>query len=86
MGDAAGEMLTAAEPHLESKVHPTVICRAYMKALDDAVSSIDKLAFQIDFDNTAELLKVVESCIATKLTKRFGSLIPVRINIPWHVL
>jgi T-complex protein 1 subunit gamma len=74
-------MLTAAEPHLERKVHPTVICRAYMKALDNAVSVIDKLAFRIDFENREELLKVVESCIATKLTKRFGSLIPVRVCI-----
>ena len=70
-------MLSAAEPHLERNVHPTVICRAFMKALDDAVEIINGLAFQIDFDNKDELLKVVDSCIATKLTRRFGMLIPV---------
>ena len=83
---AAGEMLTAAEPHLEHNVHPTIICRAFMKALDDAVDVIDKLAFRIDFDNREELLKVVDSCIATKLTRRFGMLIPVRTFTPANVL
>lgn len=48
-----------------------------MKALDDAVEIIDKVSFKIDFDNREELLKVVDSCIATKLTRRFGMLIPV---------
>jgi T-complex protein 1 subunit gamma len=71
-------MLTAAEPHLERNVHPTVICRAFMKALDDAVEIIDKLAFKINFNDKDELLKVVDSCVATKLTRRFGMLIPVR--------
>ena len=61
-------MLTAAEPHIERNVHPTVICRAYMKALDDAVEIVKAAAFTIDFDDRAELLKVVDSCIATKFT------------------
>lgn len=49
-----------------------------MKALDDAVEIVKAAAFTIDFDDRAELLKVVDSCIATKFTRRFGSLIPVR--------
>eukprot|EP00892_Ulva_mutabilis_P005245 jgi/Ulvmu1/3092/UM015_0132.1 len=72
----AGEMLTAAEPHLARNIHPTVICRAFMRALDDAVETVEKLAFTIDFDDRAALLKVVDSCIATKFTRRFGTLIP----------
>lgn len=75
---AAGEMLTAAEPHLERNVHPTVICRAYLKALDDAVAIINEKCFEIDFGNDEELMRVVESCISTKLTRRYGQLIPVR--------
>ena len=31
----------------------------------------------IDFNDRSELLKVVDSCIATKFTRRFGTLIPV---------
>lgn len=48
-----------------------------MKALDDAVEVVEKLAFTIDFNDRSELLKVVDSCIATKFTRRFGTLIPV---------
>ena len=70
-------MLTAAEPLLDRSIHPTVICRAYMQALDEAVKVVEGLAFTIDFDNRGELLKVIESCIATKFTRRYGSLIPV---------
>lgn len=73
-------MLTAAEPHLERNVHPTVICRAYLRALDDAVAIIGEKSFKIDFDSDDDLMHVVESCIATKLTRRYGQLIPVRIT------
>lgn len=75
-------MLTVAEPHLDRSIHPTVICRAYMKALEDAVEMAEKLSFNIDFDNREELLKVIDSCIATKFTRRFGNLIPVRPSLP----
>jgi hypothetical protein len=34
---AAGEMLHAAQPLLEKNLHPTVIVRGYLAALDDAV-------------------------------------------------
>jgi T-complex protein 1 subunit gamma len=74
-------MLAGAEPHLERNIHPTVICRAFMKALDDAVDVVEKLAFKIDFTDRDALLKVVDSCIATKFTRRFGSLIPVRLTL-----
>ena len=81
---AAGEMLTAAEPLLDRSIHPTVICRAYMQALDEAVKVVEGLAFTVDFDNRGELLKVIESCIATKFTRRYGSLIPV-CSLTGHV-
>ena len=48
-----------------------------MKALDDAVELVEKLAFNIDFMDRDALMKVVDSCIATKFTRRFGTLIPV---------
>merc|ERR1719409_2677713 len=37
----AGEYLAKSEPLLERKIHPTVICNGYLKALDDAVKEID---------------------------------------------
>jgi chaperonin GroEL (HSP60 family) len=33
----AGEVLAAVESFLERDVHPTVICSAYFKALEDIV-------------------------------------------------
>jgi chaperonin GroEL (HSP60 family) len=78
--------LAHAEPHLERNIHPTVICRAYMKALDDAVALVEKLAFKIDFMDRDALLKVVDSCIATKFTRRFGTLIPVMfLSLFFHI-
>ena len=38
----AGEILHLSQPFLEKDIHPTVIVRAYMKALDAAVKIIDE--------------------------------------------
>ena len=53
-------MLSHAEPHLDRNIHPTVICRALMKALDDAMELVEKLAFKIDFmDRDALMLSLI---------------------------
>lgn len=70
----AGELLYAAEPFLEKNIHPTVLVRAYTRVLEDAVKIIDKMAFSIDVSNREQMLNVVNSCIATKFTHRFGNL------------
>lgn len=70
----AGEMLHQAEPFLERNFHPTVICRAYSKALEDAIAVVDKISFPIDITNRKQMLNIVQSCIGTKFTNRFGSL------------
>ena len=77
---AAGEMLQMAEPFLEHSLHPTVIIRGYVKALEDALSTIDSLAFPIDTGNKDQMLKIISSCIGTKFTSRFGTLMPVSIT------
>ena len=74
---AAGEMLQMAEPFLEQSLHPTVIIRGYVQALEDAVSIVDELAFNIDISKREEMLKIVSSCIGTKFASRFGTLLPV---------
>ena len=71
----AGEMLAAAEPFLERNVHPTVIIRGYMRALEDALKIMDEVAFSVDVNNRSELIQTISSCIGTKFTQRFGSLI-----------
>ncbi|GBG59094.1 hypothetical protein CBR_g24437 [Chara braunii] len=70
----AGEMLHLAEPFLERNFHPTVICRAYMKALDDAIATIDRISFPTDPNDREQMLNIVQSCIGTKFTNRYGTL------------
>ncbi|GAB4816804.1 hypothetical protein N2152v2_003850 [Parachlorella kessleri] len=71
----AGELLAMAEPHLERNLHPTVIIRGYIKALEDALAIIDEIAFPIDINDRQQMLNIVNSCIGTKFTQRFGTLI-----------
>ena len=71
----AGELLYAAVPFLEKQYHPTVIVRGYIKALEDAVKAVDDLSFPIEIKNRDQMLRLVQSCIGTKFTHRFGTLI-----------
>lgn len=71
----AGEMLHVAEEFIDKNYHPTVICRAYSKALEDAVAVLDKIAMSIDVKDYATMLGLVKSCIGTKFTGQFGDLI-----------
>jgi len=70
----AGEILHLSQPFLEKDIHPTVIVRAYMKALDAAVKIIDELSFPVDIDDREQLMNIINSCIGTKYTSRFGPL------------
>ncbi|CAI9755839.1 unnamed protein product [Fraxinus pennsylvanica] len=71
----AGEMLHVAEAFIDKKYHPTVICRAYNKALEDAIAVLDKIAMTVDVEDRATMLDLVKSCIGTKFTSQFGDLI-----------
>merc|ERR1719171_401702 len=46
-----------------------------MKALQDAVAIVDDLCFPIEVNNRDQMLRLVQSCIGTKFTHRFGTLI-----------
>ena len=69
-----------AEPFLEKNVHPTVIVRGYVRALEDAVKIVDELSFPIDTNDKAQMLKILNSCIGTKFTNQFGNLMAVSIH------
>ncbi|KAL2613151.1 hypothetical protein R1flu_024843 [Riccia fluitans] len=71
----AGEFLHVAEQFLEQGFHPTVICRAYTQALEHAIQALDEIAFPIDVEDKQMMLNIVQSCIGTKFTSRFGTLI-----------
>lgn len=79
-------MLHVAEPFLERNLHPTVIIRGYQKALEDALLIVDELAFPIDTNERDQMLKIIASCIGTKFTSRFGTLMPVRPPPAHHLV
>jgi len=68
----AGEMLHLSEQFIEKHIHPTVIARGYFRALDDVVKAIDKLSFPVDVEDRTQMLNIVQTCIGTKFTNRFG--------------
>lgn len=70
----SGEMLVVAEPYLARQMHPTVIVRAYYRALDAALEIAERLSTTVDTSDTDELRKLVRSCIGTKFSSRYGSL------------
>ena len=78
---AAGEMLHVAEPFLERNLHPTVIIQGFVRALEDAVKVIEDLSFPVDVDDRDQMLKIISSCIGTKFTSRFGTLMPVSLPV-----
>lgn len=71
----AGEVLAVAEPLLEKQIHPTVIVAGYMQALEEALATMDKIALNLDPNDTAAISEVVSNCIGTKFSSRWGSLI-----------
>eukprot|EP00242_Pyramimonas_sp_CCMP2087_P002383 CAMPEP_0198228574 /NCGR_PEP_ID=MMETSP1445-20131203/113653_1 /TAXON_ID=36898 /ORGANISM="Pyramimonas sp., Strain CCMP2087" /LENGTH=555 /DNA_ID=CAMNT_0043908973 /DNA_START=56 /DNA_END=1723 /DNA_ORIENTATION=+ len=71
----AGEMMHLAQPFIEKDVHPTVIVRGYMKALQDGIAILDSLAFPIDVNDRSQMMNIVNSCLGTKFAHRFGGII-----------
>lgn len=71
----AGEMLSVAEPLLDQGIHPTVIVQGYLKALEDALKSLNDIAIPIDTSSKQNLVDVVQSSIDTKFVSRWGGLI-----------
>lgn len=71
----AGEVLSIAEPFLEQKMHPTLIIQSFRLALEDIINVCkDTLSVPIDLNNTAEVVKVVKSCLGTKMIQKWMDL------------
>ena len=70
-----GEMMQVARPFIENNIHPTVIVSAYFKALADITKIIDELAIDINLDDEKDVRKALDSCIGTKFSHRWGTLI-----------
>lgn len=69
----AGELLQKSLPFLEQNTHPTIIINAYRQALDDAVNILNtQVSIPVDVDNTDEMLKIIMSCLRTKVVGTWG--------------
>lgn len=68
----SGEILSVAEPLLERNFHPTVIVSGYLKALQTALDTCNKICRTINVDNTDEMREIVTSAIGTKFSSRWG--------------
>jgi chaperonin GroEL (HSP60 family) len=56
-------------------MHPTVIIRGYTLAAEAALDAVRSLAFDVDTADRASMLTVLNACIGTKFTSRFGPLL-----------
>lgn len=79
--DEGGEILGAAEPLLERNFHPTVIVNGYMKALQVALDTCNKICRKLDINNPQEMRDIVNSAIGTKFSARWsGQMVDMAIN------
>jgi T-complex protein 1 gamma subunit len=69
----AGEMLAVAEPWLSRDMHPIVINRAFLRALDDALAHMKTVARDVQGDR-ASMLGIVQTCIGTKYIAKWSGL------------
>lgn len=70
-----GEMMQNARPFIERGFLPSVIVSSYFKALEDASRILSEIAVPIDLKNEADVRKAIKSCIGTKFSDRWGSLV-----------
>ncbi|XP_065059637.1 T-complex protein 1 subunit gamma-like [Rhopilema esculentum] len=71
----AGEMLSVASQFLEDQMHPTLIIAAYRQALDDMIDILkNQISTPIDVNDDKEMMKIIQSCLGTKLMGNWGDL------------
>lgn len=71
----AGEMLAAAEPFLQQNVHPTLIIKAYRRALQDMITLLQtQVSTPLDVKDRTKLSEVIAACVGTKFLSRHSQL------------
>ena len=70
----SGELLYVAEPFLARNMHPTVIVRAYHRAMEIALDICDRMSIEVDTNNPTEMRGIIRSCLGTKMVSRYGDL------------
>lgn len=68
-----GEMLVVARPFLERNMHPTQIVGGYNKAMQAALKICERMSKKIDCNNKKEMSELVNACLGTKFSSRWGS-------------
>ena len=71
----AGEMMTCVRPLIERNMHPTKIVKSYYTALEEVLKIVNEHAETLDLKNEAEVKKAMNSCVGTKFSARWGSLV-----------
>ncbi len=66
---SAGEILHSAQPWLLKNLHPKFIVAAFQQALEDSLSHLKTLAFQLDLQNRDNLLTLLRSTLGTKFAR-----------------
>lgn len=67
--------MVVAEPFLTRNMHPTILVRAYAKALDAALEIAEKMSTKVDISDATQMRTLIKSCIGTKFSARYGDLI-----------
>jgi T-complex protein 1 subunit gamma len=68
----SGEILDTSIIFLERNIHPTQIVAAYNKALQASLKICKKIRVPVDLENRPQMLNIVQSCIGTKFSSRWG--------------
>lgn len=70
----AGEMLAAAQPWLEKKIHPRIIISGYHKALEDALAEMKRIGRTINQADRGEVISIIKSSLSTKFSNIWSDL------------
>lgn len=70
----AGEVLSAALPHIQNNIHPIVIISAFKKALEDALKIVEDISTPVDVNNNEEMMALIKSSIGTKFVSTWSDL------------
>jgi chaperonin GroEL (HSP60 family) len=71
----ASEFLERAEKLLDERIHPSVIIKGYNKALKKALSILDEIAEEIEYDDREVLRNVAYTALSTKLGTKASSIL-----------
>ncbi len=67
--------MQAGKPFIERKIHPTIIVKAFYKAMTESVKIIKEVAVPLDIKDDKAVSEAMWACIGTKFSSRWGTLV-----------